>query len=45
MTDKQLYTLCGVILLSASAVASSPVLGIASLSFFISSRAEDTKKP
>jgi hypothetical protein len=45
MTNKQLYSLCGVILLSASFVASSPVLALVSLSFLISSIAEDTKKP
>ena len=45
MTNKELYTLCGVILLSTSFVASSPVLALTSLAFFISSIVEDTKKP
>jgi hypothetical protein len=45
MTNKQLYTLCGVILLSASFVASSPVLALVSFAFLISEIVEDTKKP
>jgi hypothetical protein len=45
MTDKQAHTLCGVILLSASVIASSPSLAIVSVAFFIGSIASDGDKP
>lgn len=44
MTDKQVYTLCGVILLSASVIAGSPVSAIVSIAFFIGSIASDGDK-
>jgi hypothetical protein len=45
MTNKQLYTLCGVILLSASATAWSPLLAIPAFVFFIGSIASNADKP
>jgi hypothetical protein len=44
MTDKQLYTLCGAILFSASIIAWSPVSAIVSFAFFIGSIASNADK-
>jgi hypothetical protein len=51
MTDKQVHTLCGVNLLSASVIARSPSaevatsLAIVAFAFFIGSIASDGDKP
>ena len=45
MTDKQVYTLCGVILLSASKIAWPPALAFVSFAFFIGSIASNADKP
>jgi len=37
MTNKQLYTLCGVITLSTGAIVNSPVLTISALFWFLAS--------
>jgi hypothetical protein len=41
MTDKQFYTLCGVITLSAAAIANSPILGISAWFWFVASIAKE----
>jgi len=41
MTDKQFYTLCGVITLCASAIANSPILGASALFWFLASIAKE----
>ena len=43
MTNKQLYTLCGVITLSAGAIANSLVLAISALFWFLASMGEEKK--
>jgi len=40
MTNKQLYTLCGVITLSAAAIVNSPVLAISALFWLLASIGE-----
>jgi hypothetical protein len=45
MTDKQLHTLCGVILLSASVIARFPSMAIVAFAFFIGSIASNGDKP
>jgi hypothetical protein len=41
MTDKQFCTLCGVITLSAAAIANSPILGVSALFWFLASIAKE----
>ena len=43
MTDKQLYTLCGAITLSAAIIANSPVLAVSAFFWFIFSIREEKK--
>jgi hypothetical protein len=44
MTNKQLYTLCGVIALSTSVIANSTFMGVFSLIWFIFSLVEAAKE-